>query len=224
MFRLKAALLHFLLSICIILTTAAIVYFSWFPTPFIWLDGTVDALLILIVVDLFLGPIITLLIASELKPRRELLRDISIILVLQLGAFGYGIYLIEGQRVVAIVYIDNDFLAITKESVVGGSEGDIALQNYNGIFYGMLLPDDFRGVNNKKEAEGLIFNPKRYRELDVSLLQDKQLPRKFVPDYIFNEYKMDAVYLSLAGKRKGAVVVVDKKSKVVEIDLAVNVD
>jgi len=45
---------------------------------------------ILIMVDLVLGPTLTLVVASPRKPRKELARDISVIVTLQLAALVYG--------------------------------------------------------------------------------------------------------------------------------------
>jgi hypothetical protein len=64
------------------------------------------------VVDLALGPLVTLIIANPRKPRRELLRDIGVIVIVQLLALSYGtsflwrgrpLYYAFSERVLQIV-------------------------------------------------------------------------------------------------------------------------
>jgi hypothetical protein len=54
------------------------------------LTGAVQIVAVLAGVDLTLGPLVTLLIASPKKPRRELARDITIIATVQIIALLYG--------------------------------------------------------------------------------------------------------------------------------------
>jgi hypothetical protein len=69
--------------------------YLWFPTPFLRLDGTWRALLTLATVDIVIGPLLTLILVSAKKSKRELYIDMLVILTVQPSALGYGLMQIE---------------------------------------------------------------------------------------------------------------------------------
>jgi len=89
-FRLKAFGLHLLGSTTALTLVLGTLYLGWYHWPGWYLSGVKDVVFVLMGVDLALGPLLTLLIASPRKPRRELARDVSIIVAVQLIAMGYG--------------------------------------------------------------------------------------------------------------------------------------
>lgn len=89
-FRLKAFAVHISGSACALGLVLGALYAGWYHWPGWYLTGVLHVLLILLIVDLALGPTITLIIANPRKPRRELARDVSIIVTVQLAALVYG--------------------------------------------------------------------------------------------------------------------------------------
>jgi len=89
-FRLKAFGLHLTGSACALTLVLGGLYLGWYRWPGWYLTGVVRILLIVGIVDLALGPTLTLLIANPRKPRRELARDIAVIVCVQLVALVYG--------------------------------------------------------------------------------------------------------------------------------------
>jgi len=89
-FRLSVSGLHLLGSACVLSLILGALYAGWYRWPGWYLTGVLHVLLILLVVDLALGPTVTLIIANPRKPRRELARDISIIVIVQIAALLYG--------------------------------------------------------------------------------------------------------------------------------------
>jgi hypothetical protein len=89
-FRLTAFGLHLLGSACALTLVLGVLYAGWYRWPGWYLTGVLHVLLILLSVDLALGPIVTLIIANPRKPRRELARDVSIIVIVQIAALVYG--------------------------------------------------------------------------------------------------------------------------------------
>jgi hypothetical protein len=90
-FRLKAFGYHVLGSACVLAVALGVLYFGWYQWPGWYLTGVFRIAAILAGVDVTLGPLFTLLVANPAKPRRELARDISIIVAVQLVALGYGL-------------------------------------------------------------------------------------------------------------------------------------
>src|SRR5438270_374712 len=88
--RLKAFALHLGASFAVMSLLLGALYLGWYRWPGWYLTGVIHVLWIVPVVDLVIGPTLTLIIASPSKPRRELARDIAIIAVFQIIALVYG--------------------------------------------------------------------------------------------------------------------------------------
>jgi hypothetical protein len=89
-FRLAALGLHLLAS-CIVLTIIlGGLYLGWYRWPGWYLADAVQVTTVLAGVDLVVGPLLTFIIASSVKPRRVLMRDIALIATVQLIALAYG--------------------------------------------------------------------------------------------------------------------------------------
>jgi hypothetical protein len=89
-FRVQAFSLHLLASITVLALVLGGLYLGWYRWPGWYLSNALKVAPILASVDLALGPLLTLLIANPRKARRELARDIGIIVAVQLVALGYG--------------------------------------------------------------------------------------------------------------------------------------
>jgi hypothetical protein len=89
-FRLAALGLHLLAS-CVVLTVIlGGLYLGWYRWPGWYLADAVQVTTVLAGVDLVVGPLLTFIIASSVKPRRVLMRDIALIAMVQLIALAYG--------------------------------------------------------------------------------------------------------------------------------------
>ena len=89
-FRLRAFTLHLLGSASALTLVLGSLYIGWYHWPGWYLTQALHVALIAALVDVALGPTLTLIIADPRKPRRELARDISIIVCVQLAALIYG--------------------------------------------------------------------------------------------------------------------------------------
>jgi hypothetical protein len=89
-FRLKAFALHLTGSACALTVVIGGLYLGWYRWPGWYLTGVSHVVVILLVVDLALGPTLTLIVANPAKTRRELTRDIGVIATVQLAALIYG--------------------------------------------------------------------------------------------------------------------------------------
>ena len=89
-FRLKAFGLHLLASSMVLSSILGVLYFGWYRWPGWYLTDVARVVLVMVGVDVVLGPTLTLIIARSTKPRRELKRDIAMIVAVQLCALIYG--------------------------------------------------------------------------------------------------------------------------------------
>jgi hypothetical protein len=102
--RFKAAGIHLGISLAIAALAALLVFGLWYPYPYPELAGGRELFLILVSVDVILGPLITLAIFNRAKPRNELRRDLAVVGLIQLLALGYGLWTVFVARPVHLVF------------------------------------------------------------------------------------------------------------------------
>jgi hypothetical protein len=102
--RLHASAIHFCISVAIALLAALLVFFVWYPNPYREISGGRELFLILVSVDVLLGPLITLAIFNRAKPWRVLRRDLAFVGLIQLAALGYGMWTVFLARPVHLVF------------------------------------------------------------------------------------------------------------------------
>ena len=101
-FRLKCFGYHLGLSLLIALASLYLVYFLWYPSPLDKALGVTSIFLLLLGVDVVIGPLLTLMVAKQGK--KTLKMDLLIIGLVQLWALGYGTYTVAQGRPVWMVY------------------------------------------------------------------------------------------------------------------------
>ncbi len=100
--RIKAFAVHLVISALIALAVIGLVFFVWYPAPLHSAVGVTQIFLILLAVDVVLGPLITLLIYKIGK--KTLVMDLTVIVLLQLGALSYGLWTVAEGRPVWLVF------------------------------------------------------------------------------------------------------------------------
>ena len=113
----RAFIIHFFLSLVVAVLMAFLVLGVWFPHPLRYLAGGLDLFWILVGVDVVCGPVLTGLLYTPAKPRRELIMDLSLIVIIQLGALIYGIYSIAQARPVVLVFESDRFVSVAAAQV-----------------------------------------------------------------------------------------------------------
>ena len=90
LFRLKAFGLHLTASASALSLILGTLYLGWYHWPGWYLAEVARVVLVMVGVDVVLGPLLTLIVARSSKPRRVLVRDIGMIVAVQLIALTYG--------------------------------------------------------------------------------------------------------------------------------------
>lgn len=96
--RFRAAGIH--LGICLVIAAAAalLVFLLWYPYPYREISGGRELFILVVSVDVVLGPLLTLAVFNRAKPRSELRRDLSVIGLLQLAGLAYGLWTVFVAR------------------------------------------------------------------------------------------------------------------------------
>jgi hypothetical protein len=113
--RWKASATHLAISAAIGAVVVALMLVLWYPPPYFEAMGGQTLILILVGVDVVLGPLITLIIFD---PRKKSLRfDLAMIALVQLSALIYGCHVMFVARPVYAVFVVDRFEAIAANQV-----------------------------------------------------------------------------------------------------------
>ena len=116
--RLKASGIHLGLSALIGLLAATLVLGLWYPWPYRVMSGGQSLFMIIVSVDLVLGPALTFVAFNRDKARTVLVRDLAVITVLQACALAYGLHVVFTARPVALVFEDRRFRVVAAIDVL----------------------------------------------------------------------------------------------------------
>ena len=130
MTRLRAALTHLLMSLAVFSIFVFILVFVWYPAPYFIAAGGWQGLKIVAGVDLVLGPLLTLIIFDIAKEKRELLGDLTVIVLLQITALAWGVNTIYKQRPVAVVFWENTFITVPASALINEQFNTDELKQY----------------------------------------------------------------------------------------------
>lgn len=109
--RWKAAGIHLLISAAVAGALVAFMLTVWYPWPLFDLAGGSGLMLILVGVDVVLGPLITLIIFRAGK--KGLRFDLALIAALQLAALLYGVHAVYAVRPVYLAFTIDRFNLVT---------------------------------------------------------------------------------------------------------------
>ncbi|PAT32262.1 pilus assembly protein [Vandammella animalimorsus] len=102
--RIHAFAIHLAISCVIALGVAAFTFFCWYPHPYRSLSGGLELFLMIMAIDVIVGPLVTLVIYNEKKSRRAIRFDYGVIAFVQFMALGYGMWTLAQARPVHMVF------------------------------------------------------------------------------------------------------------------------
>jgi hypothetical protein len=102
--RFQAFSVHLCASLVVAAMAALLVFGLWYPYPYREISGGRELFLLVVTVDIVLGPLITLAVFNRGKPRNKLRRDLALVVLLQATALGYGLWTVCVARPVHMVF------------------------------------------------------------------------------------------------------------------------
>lgn len=115
--RFKAASIHLAISSAIALLAAGIVFLLWYPWPYRVISGGQSLFLLVVSVDVVMGPLLTMVTFNPTKTRHQLVRDLSVIGILQFAALVYGVHTVFVARPIALVFEVDRFQVVAANDV-----------------------------------------------------------------------------------------------------------
>lgn len=110
--RLLAAGVHFGISVAIAALAATLVFVVWYPYPYREISGGRELFMIVVAVDVVMGPLLTLAVFNVEKAPKVLRRDLTVIGLFQLAALAYGLWTVAVVRPVHLVFEIDRFRAV----------------------------------------------------------------------------------------------------------------
>ena len=124
-FRITAFGLHLLGSATALTLILGALYLGWYRWPGWYLTSVLRVVGIVVLVDLVIGPTLTLIVANPRKARRVFARDVAIIVTVQLAALVYGAVTLWNGRPLYYTF-SVDRLEIVQASDIEASEAATA--------------------------------------------------------------------------------------------------
>ncbi len=173
--RFHAFLTHLLLSGLVAVIAVIIVFFVWYPAPLHTAVGVTHIFLILLSVDIVIGPILTLIVYK--KGKSSLKFDLSVIVAFQIAALSYGMYTVFEGRPAFLVFSIDRFDVSRAYEIDPDSAKTAQLSGNQSAISGWFRP---RWVGAVRSTDH-----KRQQEIMFSSLAGgadwHQLPELFVP-------------------------------------------
>lgn len=105
--RLSFFIGHLSLSLLISMISMALVFYFWYPAPLHIAMGVSDIFLLMLAIDMILGPILAFIVYNPQK--KSLKFDLGVIILIQASALMYGLYNVYIGRPLWLVYSTDRF-------------------------------------------------------------------------------------------------------------------
>ncbi|HHC74593.1 MAG TPA: hypothetical protein ENK78_05925 [Thiothrix sp.] len=229
--KIKPFIIHLVISLLVSLSFLLFAINFWFPHDFMTLTGINHIALMIIGIDVILGPLLTFIVYNVKK--KHLWLDLTFIAVLQASAFIYGAYTIYQGHPVYITFNADRFTLVSardatpeqaklkeyKVSTFGKpklayAEAPTDTEERNAFLFAVLFqnaPDLDRRVDYYKPYQANIDNIlAKSLSADKLFKQDKH--QALLKPYLSN-YELDSLaFLPIQGKETFMIYVLDRKN------------
>lgn len=206
-----AAFKHLLLSGLLAGAVAALVFGIWYPSPYSELAGGQGLFWLIVVVDVVCGPLLTLVIYDLRKPRAELVRDIGLVVLIQLAALTYGLNSLAQARPVWLAFEKDLFRVVRVPDITPGTIEDApeTLRSFSltgpkpmGVRLAQATDHDyFENVQQSMAGNHAAFRPDRWISYSE---QATEVARVATPIAVLqSRYVNQSALISRAVKRSG---------------------
>ncbi len=171
--RFGAFLVHLGICAAVLAVILYFVFFWWYPGFFFDSDGGGQGLRLVLLVDLVLGPVLTLVVFDRRKP--ELKRDLTIIGTLQAVCLAAGVYVVWSERPLALVFVDGYFFSVSRDDLASEPALEALPGSYPKQVYVKLPADPIEQSKIRSEAwrSGTPLRVKQELYAPYAQLQDK---------------------------------------------------
>jgi hypothetical protein len=227
--RWKAASIHLSISILIGAIAFALLYLVYYPEPYFAASGADQLVMILLAVDVILGPLLTLVVFKSGK--KSLKFDLGTIATVQFAALIYGLHVMWVARPVYIVGAVDRFVIVYAWELTQADSAQALVPEFRKMpiwgpkLVGLKLPTDpdeqlklaEQAMSGGGEAEKMPKYFTLYGEVAVEMtkrgkdpLRLLKLPKgELLKEWIDQHPQQSYVYLPLVGRSKSIALLMD---------------
>ncbi len=142
MSRFRASGLHFLISLIVGLTLLALCWFVWYPAPMLMAIGGHEIFLLIMGIDVILGPLLTLVAFKSGK--KGLVFDLVFIGVAQISAMLYGVNTLLEARPAYVAALGDKFQVVLATEITDANliKTKTTLPSWGPVLIGTKTPTD----------------------------------------------------------------------------------
>jgi hypothetical protein len=223
------------LSLILLAGTSYFVFSVWYPRPFAVASGVLKIYALLVFIQLVLGPVLALFLHK--KDRKKLIFDMSVVLLLQLVAYTYGLMVIAQGRPAWIVFVIDDFEIVRPVDLdlAGGrrmpDEFSPSITRGPSIIAAVYSEDEEVRFKQKQDelisGKSLVLVPEAYRTFASQRHRIKAKMRRLdelvefnskdAVDAVRKEWPAATSWLPLKGARQDMAVLLDRDAAVVAV-------
>ncbi|MEH6768581.1 MULTISPECIES: TfpX/TfpZ family type IV pilin accessory protein [unclassified Psychrobacter] len=234
--RLKFFIKHLCISLIVALLVLTGIFTVWYPAPLAKATGVTHIVLLMIAIDVIVGPILSLIVYKANK--KTLKFDLLVIILLQISALSYGIYSLAEGRPVWMAFNGNRFELIRNNELL-----DVSIDNRvdSEYYHPSLLGPRYVAVKiavNQLEREKNMFEelqggislaqrPERYvaiAEANGRIIETaegvsdlKNYNSEQAVDSILDSYPNASSYLGLKANAVDMTLLLDDEGNTIEI-------
>ena len=231
--RVKFFIGHLAVSCIFALLIILWVFLIWYSSPLAQAVGVTHIFMMMLIIDVILGPLLGFVVYNEKK--KTLKFDLSIIILIQLLALGYGLFNITQARPVWIVFNEDKLIqanAVMKEDFAKAKSNFQSIPWFQPQYVGAKpsLNKDERSSNTfdfMLSGISIAQRPERYVELNKAKKQMQQREQKLelLQQYnnktdvekILAKYPQATAFLPMKASVVDMTVLIDQKANVVKI-------
>ena len=179
--------IHLALSLLVALIAATVVLQLWFPFPYRILAGGNYLFWLMAIINVICGPLLTALLYSPAKSRRELMLDLFLVALIQVAALVYGFYSIAQARPVVLAF-ETDRMVVVSAAQVERHKLYLAPAQFHSLSWstpvlvGTRTPNDsaemLRGIEMSMQGLGPSLRPDWWQNYEESRPLVKQRMKK----------------------------------------------
>ncbi|MGQ4638298.1 TfpX/TfpZ family type IV pilin accessory protein [Acinetobacter junii] len=232
----KFFLSHLSISFLIALIAVGVIFFVWYPYPLAQAVGATQLFIMLIAIDVIVGPIMTLLIYK--KDLKVFKMDLVIVVIIQMAAFLYGFYSIAQGRPAWIVFNQNKFELVRVNDQFTDNAKKIPKEFEKVSWFGPQYVSVVPSSNPKQRDDDLFMEalggvslaqkPERYVPLNATAKKMQQQAQSLKQLELYNDgdklkkilvkYPQATAYLPIKANKLDMVVLINKREmKVISI-------
>lgn len=227
--RSKFFLSHLAISLLIALLVIGLVFFVWYPSPLATAVGVTQVFLMMLAIDVIVGPFLGLLVYKQGK--KSLKFDLSVIIGIQIAALCYGLFSIEQGRPVWVAYNVDSFELVRKNEIIN-DHIDQSLPQYQNVpwfkpqYVAVQFATDIKMRNDDLFTEvlggiSLAQKPERYVDFVQARSQLQQRVRSLRE---LNQYNDVQQVDRIVSKYPQATGFVPLKANAVDMTVLINKD